>query len=518
MKLGMKLMAAPVLASAMLLVAIGASVWVMESGRQAADASHDQVMASQSSLGQVEREVAEQHVALYRLITLIASLSEADVQQQRQALGVAIGKTQEGIQKIEQIFVASPEALKLTSGLSAALAQYAKAADMAVDLSTVDPNTGVAAMQSADERFKQARQLLAGLTEQARRQAEGTATQAARSAQWREVALGVVGLLAGLLAAGTAWLMQRRVVQAIRQTVEAAQEVAEGRFDRRLHASTNDEVGDLMSALDRMVQQLASSLHTVRHAAQTIGSASDEIATGNQNLSMRTEQAASSLQQTAASMEELNGTVRQTADAARSANALASQAAQSATRGGEVMSQVVANMADIGASSRKITDIIAVIDGIAFQTNILALNAAVEAARAGEQGRGFAVVAGEVRSLAQRSAQAAREIKTLIGDSSRRVEVGSKLVEEAGSSMQDIVNGVQRVSQIILEITTAADQESLGIGQVSEAVSHLDEVTQQNAALVEQSAAAAEHLRQQAQRLSGVVGQFQLGQPQGSPA
>jgi methyl-accepting chemotaxis protein len=257
----------------------------------------------------------------------------------------------------------------------------------------------------------------------------------------------------------------------------------------------------VMGRIDQVVSQ-------VQDSAANCNTASQEIASGNQDLSQRTERTASGLQQIASSMEQLTGTVRQTADSARTANQLASSASDAAGKGGTVVSQVVSTMDAISASSRQIADIIGTIDGIAFQTNILALNAAVEAARAGEQGRGFAVVAGEVRSLAQRSADAAREIKTLIGTSVERVETGSRLVAEAGASMQDIVSSVRRVTDMIGEISMATDEQSKGLVSVNRSVSELDAMTQQNAALVEESAAAAESLRQQALRLSEVVQVF----------
>jgi methyl-accepting chemotaxis protein len=260
------------------------------------------------------------------------------------------------------------------------------------------------------------------------------------------------------------------------------------------------------------LQRIETSIATVRASTDSIATASNEIAQGAGDLSQRTEVTASNLQQTASSMEELTGTVRQSGDAAAQANQLASSASAVAQRGGEVVSQVVATMQEINTSSRKISDIIGVIDGIAFQTNILALNAAVEAARAGEQGRGFAVVAGEVRSLAQRSAEAAREIKSLIGSSVDRVEAGTRLVADAGSTMTEIVSSVQRVSDIIGEISAAATEQSTGIGQVNTAVVQLDSMTQQNAALVEESAAAAESLKEQAARLAEAVSMFHVTQ------
>jgi methyl-accepting chemotaxis protein len=305
-------------------------------------------------------------------------------------------------------------------------------------------------------------------------------------------------------------LNSRSIVRPVEHAQEIAQAIAAGDLTRRITVEGRDEASALLASLNQMQDFLRTLVGQVRVSGQSIGTASAEIASGNQDLSERTEQAASNLQQTASSMEQLTGTVRQSADSARQANQLASSAAEVAQRGGTVVSQVVATMHEINASSKKIADIIGTIDGIAFQTNILALNAAVEAARAGEQGRGFAVVASEVRSLAQRSAQAAREIKGLIGASVERVEAGSKLVADAGQTMGEIVGSVQRVSDIIGEITAAAAEQSEGIGQVHAAVSQLDQMTQQNAALVEQSAAAAASLKDQAIRLNEVVGTFRV--------
>jgi methyl-accepting chemotaxis protein len=276
--------------------------------------------------------------------------------------------------------------------------------------------------------------------------------------------------------------------------------------------------GSLLAGLQAMVQSVRNTVIQVRNSTDSIGTASAEIATGNQDLSSRTELTASNLQQAASSMEQLTGTVKQSADSARHANQLASSAAEVAARGGVVVQQVVTTMDEINASSKKISDIIGVIDGIAFQTNILALNAAVEAARAGEQGRGFAVVASEVRSLAGRSAAAAKEIKGLIGASVEKVEGGAKLVADAGATMNEIVNSVKRVSDIIGEITAASAEQSEGIGQVNSSVSQLDQMTQQNAALVEESAAAAESLKAQAASLAQVVSTFRLDSGSGFSA
>jgi len=365
-------------------------------------------------------------------------------------------------------------------------------------------------LQSADANHQAMMAALDAIVKQVDADAKTELADLHQSLVLQEIVIGVAGLLTCLGAFGFAWAMQKRILQDVRVALDAANHVADGRFDVALHSERDDEIGQLLSALARMTTELSQSILTVQRAAQSIETASSEIAAGNQDLSQRTETTASSLQETASSMDQLTGTVRHTAESARSANSLAADATAAAVRGGEVMQQVVSNMDEIDAASRKINDIIGVIDGIAFQTNILALNAAVEAARAGEQGRGFAVVAGEVRTLAQRSANAAREIKALIGSSTERVEAGSRLVQEAGASMQGIVNGVEHVTQIIREITQAADQESEGIGHVSAAVTRLDQMTQQNAALVEQSAAAAESLKDQAETLASVVGKFRL--------
>jgi len=321
----------------------------------------------------------------------------------------------------------------------------------------------------------------------------------------------IVLSLVSLAVGGTmAYVITRSVAGPVGDAVKAAQVIAGNDLSQRLDSTRRDELGDLLRALSGMQASLQQVVGQVRSSTDSISTASAEIATGNQDLSQRTEQTASNLQETASSMEQLTGTVKQSADSARQANQLAASAAEVAARGGSVVAQVVSTMNEITASSKKIADIIGVIDGIAFQTNILALNAAVEAARAGEQGRGFAVVASEVRSLAGRSADAAKEIKTLIGASVDRVEAGSRLVADAGATMTEIVGSVQRVSDIIGEITAASAEQSDGIGQVNVAVAQLDQMTQQNAALVEESAAAAESLRQQARSLTQVVGTFRL--------
>ncbi|MDG0861791.1 methyl-accepting chemotaxis protein [Pelomonas aquatica] len=304
--------------------------------------------------------------------------------------------------------------------------------------------------------------------------------------------------------------ISRSIIGPLTAAKRFAERMAEGDLSRAPEVSGTDESAEMMQALAAMQRSLSEIVGQVRESAESIQVASAEVASGNMDLSHRTEQTASSLQQASSSMTELTGTVGQSADSAMTAKQLAGAAAETAGRGGEVVARVVSTMGEINAASRKIGDIIGTIDGIAFQTNILALNAAVEAARAGEQGRGFAVVAGEVRSLAQRAAEAAREIKALIGASVERVEAGTHLVNDAGTTMTDIVGSVQRVTDIIGEISAAAAEQSAGLHQVNGTVTELDRMTQQNAALVEESAAAAQSLKEQAVRLAGLVSSFKL--------
>ncbi|MFM9924744.1 methyl-accepting chemotaxis protein [Variovorax sp. H27-G14] len=320
----------------------------------------------------------------------------------------------------------------------------------------------------------------------------------------------VLSAFALVVGALFAWRLTLGIVRPLGRAVTVAETVAAGDLSAHIVVESRDEAGQLMHALREMNASLAKVVGEVRMGTDTIATASNQIASGNQDLSSRTEEQASSLEQTAASMEELTSTVKQNADNARQANQLAVSASEVAVKGGSVVSQVVQTMGSINASSKKIVDIIGVIDGIAFQTNILALNAAVEAARAGEQGRGFAVVASEVRNLAQRSAAAAKEIKTLIGDSVEKVEAGSKQVAEAGRTMEEIVGSVKRVTDIMGEITAASQEQTSGIEQINQAISQMDQATQQNAALVEEASAAAQSMQEQAGNLSQVVGVFRL--------
>ncbi len=336
--------------------------------------------------------------------------------------------------------------------------------------------------------------------------------QSLRLQMFAAIALALV--VAALLSA----VMTRKITRPISRAVGIAQTVAGGDLSSRIDTSSNDETGQLFRALQTMQDSLVTVVSRVRTGSESVSTASAEIAQGNHDLSARTEQQASALEETAASMEQLNSAVRQNADNARQANQLAQSASTVAVQGGEVVGQVVETMKGINEASKKIADIISVIDGIAFQTNILALNAAVEAARAGEQGRGFAVVASEVRSLAGRSADAAKEIKGLISASVERVAQGTSLVDRAGATMSEVVSSIKRVTDIMGEIAAASNEQSAGVSQVGEAVTQMDQATQQNAALVEEMAAAASSLKSQAQDLVATVGIFRLAGDGGMPA
>jgi len=320
----------------------------------------------------------------------------------------------------------------------------------------------------------------------------------------------VLGSLVGGMVLGV--VAARSITGPLEQALQLARTVAAGDLSSKIDVRTQDEVGQLLQALADMNSSLVRIVGEVRSGTDAIATVSGEIAAGNQDLSSRTEEQASSLEETASSMEELAATVRQNADNALQANQLAASASEVAQRGGHVVAQVVTTMQSISSSSGQIADIIGVIDGIAFQTNILALNAAVEAARAGEQGRGFAVVASEVRNLAQRSAAAAKEIKVLIDTSVGKVEAGSRLVGEAGTTMEDIVQSIQRVTDIMSEISAASQEQNAGIDQINRAITQMDQVTQQNAALVEQAAAASATMQEQAGKLKQAVGSFRLGE------
>jgi methyl-accepting chemotaxis protein len=387
---------------------------------------------------------------------------------------------------------------------------YERSAEVQMQKALAGETHTEADLQAFQTVFGQVEVAMGKLSELIESQAGLRLEEATRLTSIARVLLVVIAAISVVLLFAVSALLGNGIVRPLDEALKVAQAVADGDLTTSIEVRGVDETSRLLAAMKTMRDSLRQTVSQVRSATDGINTASSEIASGNQDLSARTEQTASNLEETAASMEQLTSTVRNSADAAQQANQLATSASEIAVRGGQVVGQVVTTMEEINHSSKKISDIISVIDGIAFQTNILALNAAVEAARAGEQGRGFAVVASEVRSLAQRSAEAAKEIKGLIGTSVDKVDAGSRLVAEAGQTMSEIVGSVQRVSDIIGEITAASGEQSDGIAQVNVAVSQLDQMTQQNAALVEESAAAAESLRDQAAKLAEVVKVFRL--------
>ncbi|MET0517971.1 MAG: methyl-accepting chemotaxis protein [Burkholderiaceae bacterium] len=341
---------------------------------------------------------------------------------------------------------------------------------------------------------------------------EEDAREAQEDTRTGKIRMGVISLLALLIAGGTGVFITGTITRPIQRAIGLAEAVARGDLTQRLESQSKDEVGRLLEALRGMTEGLHRIVTEVRQGTDTISTAASEVASGNHDLSARTEQQASSLEETVAAMEELTVAVKHTADNASLANGKAASASAVAVQGGEVVGEVISTMSSIADSSKRIVEIISVIDGIAFQTNILALNAAVEAARAGEQGRGFAVVAAEVRSLAQRSAVAAKEIKTLIAHSSEQVELGGRMVEQAGQTMQQVVASIKQVTDIVAEISASSQEQSAGIAQINSAMAQMDDSTQKNAALVEQGTAAASSLQGQAGQLADVVRTFRLSE------
>ena len=510
MKLAAKMLLPPMVALAVV-VAIGLgnnmlSLREVVTTNQA-DQQRNEVFMTMVS---VQTQVGEMHGGVFRTIALIASLDEAKVKSLRGQLKTQVDGLSRTLGTLSDMPGTPAGTDALVKSALPLLQAYLNKADGAIDLASVDPNTGVAAMQDAEARYKELATLIGKVVQGMGGEQQAAAEAQQAQARQRAWIFALVSLLAAGAGMGLLLMNQRKIAADVNASLSLAESVAAGDLTQRATPRGEDELAGLMRALNQMCEQLGRSVGDVMLVADSIRTASAEIASGNQDLSTRTEQTASSLEITSSSMGQLTGTVRQSADNAQTANQLASNAASVAHRGGSVVQQVVDTMTDIAASSKRIADIIGVIDDIAFQTNILALNAAVEAARAGEQGRGFAVVAGEVRSLAGRSAAAAKEIKTLIGASVERVESGTRLVRDAGSTMGEIVGAVQRVTDIMGDISTSAAAQSRGIDEVTQAVTQVDDMTQQNAALVEESAAAAESLREQAQRLAQVVSQFRV--------
>jgi len=494
---------------ALLIAAAGIGVWQLHTVAATAQRTMEKPLAK-------ERMVSDWYRNIFGAVRRTAAIAKSSDNSLGQFFAQDIVKTAKDssvLQKgVEGLLSDDPEEKALFAKIGEERAKYSDARDAIVKLKAAGNSDE--AQRVLDQQFVPYSQayekvMLDFLNLQRRHIDASTQTinAAYRSGAELLIALTLLGVLFGVTCA---IVIARSITRPINTAVEMATRVAGGDLTGRIETHSGDEIGQLMLALRNMNDRLVQIVTEVRNGTDMIATGSSQIAAGNHDLSARTEQQASSLGETAASMEELTSTVRQNADNARQANQLAEMASGVAVKGGTVVSQVVETMDAINTSSRKIVDIISVIDGIAFQTNILALNAAVEAARAGEQGRGFAVVAAEVRTLAQRSAAAAKEIKELIDDSVGKVDTGAKLVGEAGSTMQEIVNSVRRVTDIMSEISAASSEQTSGIEQVNQAIAQMDQVTQQNASLVEQAAAASQSLQDQAGNLTKVVAVFRV--------
>jgi methyl-accepting chemotaxis protein len=507
MKIGKRLGAGFTLILAMTLVITGFSIWRMTEVNELTDA-----MATPLKK---ERLITDWNTQIFgairRTAAIVRSSDPSLTAYFKEDAAATTGKSTELVKQIEPL-LDSAEEKALFAKISEQRALYRAATNAAMKAKAEGDHE--LAQKILDESFTPAAKAFqARIDELVALQHTMMDTHGQAIHDTQALTIKLIALLAACalsFGAVCSWLLTRSIVRPIRDAVELAETVAGGDLTRSITASSKDETGALLRALRHMNDSLVKIVSQVRNGTDTIATGSAEISAGNFDLSARTEQQAGALEETAASMEELTTTVRQNADNARQANQLAITASNVAAEGGAVVGQVITTMGSINESSRKIVDIIGVIDGIAFQTNILALNAAVEAARAGEQGRGFAVVASEVRTLAQRSAAAAKEIKALIGDSVDKVDVGAKLVDQAGATMEQVVESIRRVTDIMAEITHATQEQTGGIEQVNHAIGAMDQVTQQNAALVEESAAAAASMQDQAARLAQVVGVFKL--------
>ena len=510
MKLAAKLLAAPLLTAVVLLAVGQANTWLMGREGAANQAAAKGDLEQFRVITSAQEQIGQVHAGVYRSVALIASLDDAKIMAYR----VELARQLAAVKRIvASAVVESSTDAELRAAVARSAQQidkYLAQADTAIDLSSVDPNTGIAALQGADASFNDLARTLATMA--ARIEVQSQTSTEASNASRDEIAawLSVAGLLAAALAVGGSWWMQRRLVMDLRRAARIADDVASGRLNVEAQSDRKDELGDVLRALGSMTQKLHASVQSVLIASRSIRDSSTEIASGNRDLSCRTEQAAGNLRSTAAAMLQLSGNIQHSAQASRTACTLAEGAAGLAGRGGAMVATVVQTMSQINTGSRRIADIVGVIDSIAFQTNILALNAAVEAARAGEQGRGFAVVASEVRSLALRSAKAAKEISGLIGASVEKVASGSKQVSDAGLTMQEIVAAVNDVSATIVQVSAAAVKQAAATQQINASVDQLDRTTQQNAALVKQSAAAADNLQAQALRLTDAMAAFTL--------
>ena len=498
-----------VLLALLFVITVGATGYVATSYQET---SATQMLQAEAALkSQLEADMAHDALRADVLAALVASQDAKDSAEAIRAdLREHATQFEESLHRLEAMPL-DPQTRAAVAKVRPLLDQYLARSKALVALAFTDRPAALAQMPEFLASFKalgKEMELLSTAMEELSRAAHEDSRASSRFAKAAiTAAILVSAAVLGLLS----WMLSRGIVQRLRQAVEIARTVAKGDLSSRIEVRGTDEAAQLLAALSQMNESLVDLVATVRQSSENIASGTTQIATGNQDLSQRTETQASNLQQTAASMEQISATVRANADTTRAASDMASTASRSAEASGAAVSQLVNTMAGITDASRRITDIIGVIDGIAFQTNILALNAAVEAARAGEQGRGFAVVAAEVRSLAQRSAGAAKEIKTLIEASVHKVQAGEQQAVHAGDSMKDVVEQVRQMTLLLAEISSATQEQTKGIAEVSQAVTQIDRVTQSNASLVEEAAAAAESLSRQAERLVQAVSLFRVG-------
>jgi methyl-accepting chemotaxis protein len=511
MRIWHKILVAPLLAIVFLLGFGAVAYGVVSQQNRALDDLAKKRLEGVATAMEAQNDLADVHSNVYRLFTWIANLNE---QQVKKAVGeqkVKLDAVAATLTKFRALPHLTDTERKTIDTALPLIVKYRKLADDTIDVATGDLSTAAMMMQAADSQYQAVVKNLDELVSLQKKLAQEDYESAASAARSALVLLVTILVVAAAASLAASLLMSRAIVRPLNVAIRAAQRIAKGDLSDDVAVRGKDETGDLLRALADMTHNLRQLVGEVAGGSHMVADTSAQIAQGNQDLSQRTEEQASTLEETASSMEELTSTVSLNAQNARQASQLAMGASDVARKGGQVVGQVVSTMAGISASSRKIGDIIGVIDGIAFQTNILALNAAVEAARAGEQGRGFAVVAAEVRNLAQRSAAAAKEIKSLIGESVDKVDAGAKLVDAAGNTMEEIVASVKKVSDLIAEIAAASEEQDAGIQQVNTAVTQMDQVVQQNASLVEEAAAATESMKSQAAALLQMVARFNLG-------
>ncbi|WP_374362356.1 methyl-accepting chemotaxis protein [Pseudoduganella danionis] len=513
LRIGPKLLLAPGLVLCLLMLTAGAAYYGMLRQNATLENMLQVRTARLKSAADVSAEVRYAHARIYQLLAWVnGSFAQNRLDELNRQIHQGHDSIEQQLRQLGTDMVASDDAAErqIVEQSRRALQAYRKAVQDTMDMAAMDQSIATNAMAKAEQQFQQLNTLLARMST-LEQQLSAQAHQQAR-AEFQQLSSGmaVLVLLSVLLSLAVTMAVRGAMLRDIRAIADVVLALAAGRLITGASNDGRDEIADTARMLDRTMDNLTQTLGTIRTAVQTIDVAAHEIASGNLDLSSRTELQASSLEQTASAMASLTEAVQHNAASARQACQLAASAAQLAQTGGSAVQQAVQTMGDIRSSSRQIVDIISVIDGIAFQTNILALNAAVEAARAGEQGRGFAVVASEVRTLAQRSAAAAREIKTLIAASVATIDSGSASVQQAGAHMNDVVASVQQVNDIITHISQASAEQARGIAEVNQAVGQMDDVTQQNAALVEQAAAAAASLQEQAVQLSAAVAVFQM--------